>query len=296
LAERLTYGEHLVYKLVQRKKGLNMRIITFCSFKGGTAKTSTALNLGACLAKNHKKKVLLVDFDSQANLSIGLGIGPDSEETLVPVLQGTRKIQEVIQQTNIPDLFIVAANAYLDGIEKTQPLVGDPYAHERLRHALKSLGEIFDYCLVDTPPSLGWLTQSAFLAAHYNMICAIPEAYSVIGLRRLKEFQDSIQRYHSIDVLGVVLSLWDERGASNKTFLDEINGSFPNKLLKTRVRRDVSVSRAVLQGRAVIEYAPECRASGDYCSLTEEVLQLLEPSPARGKLEKLIKTTKKVTV
>lgn len=271
-----------------------MRIITLCSFKGGTAKTSTALSLGACLAKMHKKKVLLIDFDSQANLSIGLGIGPDSENTMVPVLQGTSKIKSVIQPTNIKQLDLIAANAYLDGIERT-PLLGvDPYAHERLRHALKDVENDYDYCFIDTPPSLGWLTQSAFFASHYNLICAIPEAYSVIGLRRLKEFQASIQKYHPIDVLGVILSLWDERGATNNTFLQEINESFPDKLLNTKIRRDVSVSRAVLQGKAVVEYAPESRASVDYQQLTQELLGILEQFQAKSKLKNL--TQKKITV
>src|SRR5437870_2177759 len=114
-----------------------MLTTTLCSFKGGTSKTSTALNVGACLAKFHKKKVLLIDSDAQANLSIGLGIGPDSESTLVPVLQGNTEIKKVIRETQIKNLFLIPANAYLDGIERTPALAGDPYAHERLRRALK---------------------------------------------------------------------------------------------------------------------------------------------------------------
>ena len=184
-----------------------MHIITLCSFKGGTAKTSTALSIGACLAKTHKKRVLLVDFDSQANLSIGLGIGPDSENTMVPVLQGNAKVQDIILETNIKGMSLIPANAYLDGIETTAALVRDLHAHLRLKEALQSVESDFDFCFIDTPPSLGWLTQSAFFASQYNLICAIPEAYSVIGLRRLKEFLDSIQKYHPVDVLGVILSL-----------------------------------------------------------------------------------------
>jgi chromosome partitioning protein len=112
-----------------------MRTFTFCSFKGGTSKTSTALHIGAFLAKYHKKKVLLVDFDSQANLSIGLGIGPDNLKTMVPVLQGQGAIKDVIQETSIKGLHLIPANAYLDGIERTPQLGNDPYAHERLRRA-----------------------------------------------------------------------------------------------------------------------------------------------------------------
>lgn len=247
-----------------------MQTFTFCSFKGGTAKTSTALHLGACLAQQHKKRVLLVDFDSQANLSVGLGIGPDSLMTMAPVLQGEKAIKDMIQPTSVDGLHIVAANAYLDGIERT--LTHDPYAHERLRRALKTIEDQYDYCFIDTPPSLGWLTQSAFFAAQHSLICAIPEAYSVLALRRLSDFQEGIRQHHPIDVLGVLLSFWDERGAVNRAFLDEINASFPAKLFDAKVRRDVAVSRAVLKGQTVFEMDDQGRAAQDYRSLTKEFL------------------------
>lgn len=250
-----------------------MQTFTFCSFKGGTSKTSTALHIGACLAKYHKKKVILVDFDSQANLSIGLGIGADNLKTMVPVLQGQVDIEEMVQETSIEGLYLIAANAYLDGIERTPQLGNDPYAHERLRRSLRSLENKFDFCFIDTPPSLGWLTQSAYFASQFSIICAIPEAYSVLALRRLKEFQESINQYHDIEVFGVVLSFWDERGAVNKLFLQEITDSFPEKLFNAKIRRDIAVSRAVLKGRPVIEEEKESRASQDYKALTEEFLQ-----------------------
>jgi chromosome partitioning protein len=250
-----------------------MHIVAFCSFKGGTAKTSNVLNISACLAKHHKKKVLLVDFDAQANLSIGLGIGPDSLRTMVPVLQGEKNIKEVIQETNIPGLYLVPANAYLDGIERSQQLAIDPYAHERLRRALSAIIHDFDYCFIDTPPSLGWLTQSAFFASSYSMICAIPEAYSIIALRRLKEFHHCIQQHHSIQPIGVVLSFWDERGAVNDEFMNEINRYFEGKIFPSKVRRDVAVSRAVLQGIPVIEFDPLTRASKDFIALTKEFIE-----------------------
>lgn len=250
-----------------------MFIATFCSFKGGTAKTSTVLNLAACLTRYHKKKVLLVDFDAQANLSIGLGIGPDSLKTMVPVLQGETPIKDVVQETGIDGLYLIPSNAYLDGIERSQHLAVDPYAHERLRRALSAVKTDFDFCFIDTPPSLGWLTQSAFFASQYSVICAIPEAYSVIALRRLKEFHDSVQQYHSIQPMGIVLSFWDERGATNQDFLREINRSFEGKIFSTKIRRDVAVSRAVLQGLPVIDYDLQTRASQDYIALTKDFLQ-----------------------
>ena len=250
-----------------------MHTFTFCSFKGGTSKTSTAMHVGACLAKFYQKRVLLVDFDSQANLSIGLGVGPDNLKTMVPVLQGQEDIRNVIQDTSIQGLHLIPANAYLDGIERTPQLGNDPYAHERLRRSLKTVEKDFDFCFVDTPPSLGWLTQSAFFASQYSVICAIPEAYSVIALRRLKEFQKSIRQYHAIEVFGVVISFWDERGAVNQALLNEINASFPNVTFNAKIRRDIAVSRAVLKGQTVFEYDKDSRASEDYKTLCEEFIK-----------------------
>jgi chromosome partitioning protein len=262
-----------------------MLTFTFCSFKGGTSKTSTALHIGAGLAKFHKKRVLLIDFDSQANLSIGLGVGPDELSTMVPVLQGERGLTSVIQNTSVEGLSLIPANAYLDGIERTPQLGNDPYAHERLRRGLKSVEQDFDLCFIDTPPSLGWLTQSAFFASQHSVICAIPEAYSIIALRRLKEFQASIRQYHDIRVLGVVLSFWDERGAVNKAFLSEIDSSFPNVTFASKIRRDMTVSRAVLKGQTVFDFDEASRAAEDYKILTQEFVTRLECVTPNFKLE-----------
>lgn len=273
-----------------------MRSITFCSFKGGTAKTSTVLHIGASLALNHKKKVLLVDFDSQANLSIGLGFGPDNLNTMVPILQGQAEIKEVIQTTKIANLSLIPANAYLDGIEKNPLLGNDPYAHERLRRALKAVENDFDFCFIDTPPSLGWLTQSAFFASQYSVICAIPEAYSVIALRRLRDFHTSIRQYHDIETLGLVLSFWDERGAVNKEFLNEITNTFPDKLFSAKVRRDVSVSRSVLEGKPVFETEPNSRAAQDYKLLAKEFLKKFENGSPNEKIKKNLRKENKVGI
>lgn len=230
------------------------------------------MHIGACLAKFHNKRVLLVDFDSQANLSIGLGFSPDNLKTMVPVLQGQNSIAEVIHDTSIKGLNLIPANAYLDGIEHNPPLGKDPYAHECLRRSLKPIEGDFDFCFVDTPPSLGWLTQSAFFASNYSVVCAIPEAYSVIALKRLKEFHANIGQYHNINVFGVVLSFWDERGAVNKGFLDEIHNSFPDKIFPSKVRRDIAVSRAVLKGQTIFDFDNASRASDDYKSLTNDFI------------------------
>jgi chromosome partitioning protein len=247
-----------------------MQTVVLCGFKGGTARTSTSLHLGAALAKFHQKKVLLVDFDPQANLSTGLGYGTDSLDTMVPVLQGEKTIREVIKGTQIPGLHIIPANTYLDQIESTSPLVSDPYAHERLRKALKPLD--FDFCFIDIPPSLGWLCQSAFFASNYSLICSVPEPYSVLALNRLLKYHSAVNENHRLEVLGVLFSMWDARGATNRAFLEGVESTFPGKIFSAKIRRDISVSRAVLHGVPVFETYPSSRVAEDYQAFTQEFL------------------------
>ena len=248
-----------------------MRTIVLCGFKGGTARTSTTLHLGSALALFHGKKVLLVDFDPQANLSTGLGLGTDNLETMVPVLQGEKSIRDVVKETAIPGLFVVPSNTYLDQIEATAPLVTDPYAHERLRKALRSLE--YDFCFIDIPPSLGWLCQSAFFAAQYSMICCVPEPYSVLALHRLAKYHNAINEHHTLEVLGVLFSMWDERGATNKAFIEGVESVFPEKVFQQKIRRDISVSRSVLHGQPVFDAFPKSRVAQDYQLFAEEFLR-----------------------
>lgn len=248
-----------------------MKKIAVSSFKGGTAKTSTTLHLGAALAKMHKKKVLLIDFDAQANLTAGLGFDPDENDSMASVLQGTKQVQDVIKPTYLTNLDIVPADTWLERVEVTGQLAADRYSHERLRDILEPLK--YDFVLIDTPPSLCWLTESALIAANHALVCATPEFYSVKGLERLSQFMDNIGQRHPLNILGVVLSFWNSRGKSNSAFLDVIERTFPDKLLKAKIRRDITISEASVFGKPVFESAPTSRACEDYTELTKELLK-----------------------
>jgi chromosome partitioning protein len=264
-------------KIPNHIRSLQMKIIAFSSFKGGTAKTSTCLHLGSALAKFYGAKVLLVDFDAQANLTFGLGFGIDCMPSIVDVLEGKIKAEGVILKTDDPNLFLLPANAYLDGIESRSPIVGDLYGHERLKKVLTSLA--YDFILIDTPPSLGWLTQSALFASQYSLICAMPEPYSIMALNRLNEIHSQIQEHHGIEILGVLLSFFDERGATNQGYVEAIESAFMGKLFKTKVRRDIAVSRTALKGKSVFDTMKQSRAGDDYKMLASEVLERLSLSP-----------------
>lgn len=250
-----------------------MKTIAISSFKGGTAKTSTTLHMGAALSRFHDAKVLLIDFDAQANLTAGLGFDPDEHDSLAQVLQGNAEVEEVIQKTYDPNLDLIPADTWLERVEVTGALAADRYSHEKLKTLLSPLN--YDYILIDTPPSLCWLTESAMIAANYSLVCATPEFYSVKGLERLSHFIDAISQRHPLSVLGVSLSFWNLRGKNNKAFVELINRTFPEKLLKTKIRRDISVSEAAIYGKPVFECIPGSRAGEDYVALTNEIVHRL---------------------
>ncbi len=249
-----------------------MKIITVNSFKGGTAKTSTSLNIGAGIAKYFHKKVLLIDFDAQANLTTGLGLDPDEQDSLANVLQGEKDIKDVIKKTFMKNLNIIPADTWLERVEVSGSLASDRYSHERLKSVLSPLKANYDYIIIDTPPAICWLTESALIAADHSLICVTPEFYSIKGLQRLSTFLNNISQRHRLNILGVVLSFWNQRGKNNAAFEAVIKNSFPKKLLSSRIRRDIAVSEAVIYGKPVFETAPNSRAAEDYRKLIDEIL------------------------
>jgi len=256
-----------------------VEIIAITSFKGGTAKTSTCLHVGSCLSLYHNKKVLLVDFDAQANLTTGLGLDPDEQDSMAVVLQGEKSINEVILKTSIPNLDIVPADAWLERVEVTGALAADRYSHERLKQILLPLD--YDYVFIDTPPSICWLTESALIAANDSLICTTPEFYSVKGLQRLAVFINNISKRHKLSIMGIALSFWHPRGKSNVDFQGVIEHTFPGKLMQAKIRRDIAISEATIYGKPVFKTAPKSRASDDYKALT---LELLEKSKCKAAL------------
>lgn len=248
-----------------------MKRIAVSSFKGGTAKTSTSLNLAAAFAKFHGQKVLLIDFDAQANLTTGLGYDPDTHDSMAQVLLKQKEISQVILHTQVDQLDLIPADTWLERVEVTGELAADRYSHEKLREILSSVD--YDIVVIDTPPSLCWLTESALIASDYSLVCATPEFYSVKGLQRLGQFMENLSHRHPLDVIGVALSFWNPRGKSNDAFQKLIDETFPGKLFNTKVRRDVHVSEASIHGKPIFEVAPQSRAAEDYRSLSEELLE-----------------------
>lgn len=254
-----------------------MRVLTVSSFKGGTAKTSIALNTGSALAKFYNKRVLYIDFDAQANLTAGLGFDPDTSDSLAPALQGEKSICDLILKTDLENVDLIPADTWLERVEVTGALAQDRYSHEKLKNLLKEVD--YDLVIVDTPPSLCWLTESALIACTHALVCATPEFYSIKGLQRLSYFMHYIAERHPFEVLGVVLSFFNHRGKNNAAFLSVIEEAFPGKLLESKIRRDIAVTEASICGKSLFDVKPNSRAAQDFKALCDEVHgQLFETS------------------
>ena len=145
--------------------------------------------------------------------------------------------------------------------------------HEKLKNITRGLD--YDIVIIDTPPSLCWLTESALIAADFSLISATPEFYSVKGLERLSQFIETLAKRHPLEILGVMLSFWNPRGKNNKAFMEVIENTFPGKLLETKIRRDIQISEAAIFGESVFDVAKDSRASEDYLNVTREVLHRL---------------------
>ncbi len=255
-----------------------MKTTVALGFKGGTGKTTVSLHLGAALALFHKKKVLLIDFDPQANLTQGLGYDPDSEDTMVPVLKKNKTIEDVVQETRIPNLSIIKANTYLDQVENSLELCQDPLSVLRLKKALLEVKDKYDYCFIDVPPSLGWLCKAASFASDYTIINSVPEPYSILAMSRLHQYIKAVKEENDIKIMGVVLSKWSSRTLLSKDSVDALEDSFPEGSFKTKIRTDMSINNAILSGEPVFLFDPTCRASEDFKSLAIEFLEREKPT------------------
>lgn len=250
-----------------------MKTIVCCSFKGGTGKTTVCLNLAAALSKFHEKRVLLIDFDPQANLSRGLAFTPGDKRTMMPVLQGKLVLKEAIQKSYVNNLDIVVSNKYLTNIAKASELISDPYSHERLGQAIETVKNQYDYCFIDIPPSFGWLCQSAFYASQKALICTELSPYSVDVLDDLKSYLDEVSSRHPISILGVLLSFWNSKAVDNPDLLEKVENIFPNKIFQTRIRRDILVQRCIFEGKAIFDSDIKSRGAEDYKLAAEEFLK-----------------------
>jgi chromosome partitioning protein len=249
-------------------------VIVLANQKGGVAKTTTTINLGACLAELGKK-VLIVDNDPQGNATSGLGIDRyNLSQCLYNVLIDGEPIEDIIQPCENSGLFIAPATIQLAGAEIE--LVSAISREHKLKRALDSIKNDYDFILVDCPPSLGLLTINALTAADKILIPIQCEYYALEGLTLLMNTVTLVQKHLNpeLEILGVLLTMFDARTNLSIQVVDEVKAFFPGKVFKSIVPRNVRLSEAPSHGKAIIDYDSKSKGAEVYRELAKEVLEI----------------------
>lgn len=249
------------------------KILAIINQKGGVGKSTTAVNLAAALGAAGKE-VLLVDLDPQGNATSGYGIDKrDIGQCVYNVLLGETPVEDVILAKVGKGVDVLPSTISLAGAEVE--LVNEMARENRLKNALGSLRGRYDYILIDCPPSLGLLTINALVAADKLLIPIQCEFYALEGVTKLL---DSMKRVKSVlnpslDIYGIVLTMYDSRTNLSKQVVDEVRSFFGDTVFKTLIPRTVKLSEAPSYGQPIIEYAPENKGTEAYNELAQEVIQ-----------------------
>lgn len=259
------------------------RILAVANQKGGVGKTTTAINLGTAMAAIGKC-VLIIDLDPQGNASTGLGIlTEDRKISSFDVLLDPNMITQALLATAVPGLLIMPSTLDLLGVENE--LANAPDRPFRLKQAIELIKNIqiktavgtkpFDYIIIDCPPSFNLLTINAMAAAQSVLVPVQAEFFALEGLSQLTnsitEFRERLNP--TLDILGIVLTMVDERTKLSKTVAQEVASVFGDKLYKAVIPRNVSVSEAPSHGKPVLLYDLQASGSKAYIELAKEILQ-----------------------
>lgn len=254
------------------------KIIAIVNQKGGVGKTTTSINLSACLA-HIGKKVLLIDIDPQSNTTSGLGIDKHVIETSVyDVLINDTDIKNTIIDTKIDNLKICPSNIQLAGAEiELVPMIS---REMRLKSALEDIKESYDFIIMDCPPSLGLLTLNALTAADSVLVPIQCEYYALEGLSQLMSTINLIKKHLNkrLEVEGVVLTMYDPRTNLSIQVVEEVRKHFNSKVYRTIIPRNVRLSEAPSFGLPIILYDEKSKGSEAYLNLAEEVISYAQES------------------
>lgn len=254
--------------------------IVIANQKGGVGKTTTAVNLAACLAERGMR-VLLVDEDPQGNATSGLGIDKrELDGTVYEVIVHELNVKEAIISTGMENLDILPSSIDLAGAEIE--LVSVIGRERRLRDALEAVSDEYDYIIIDSPPSLGLITINALAASDQVLVPIQCEFYALEGLSQLVKTITLVKKHINpkLKIEGVVLTMFDARTNLSTQVVEEVMKFFPEKVHKVIIPRNVRLGEAPSHGLPITKYDPKCLGSTAYKELTEEILLL------GGKIEK----------
>lgn len=249
-------------------------IIALLNQKGGVGKTTTAINYGAYLAKAGRR-VLIVDFDPQGNATSGLGLDKQKLElTIYDSLFGRGEMDRTVQETGVPGLRIIPANANLAAAEVE--LVNFDSREYLLQRALQGLD--YDYILIDCPPSLGLLTLNALTAANWLLIPVQTEYYALEGLGQLLAVLQRVREGLNprLELLGVIGTMYDGRTSLSDQVYGELKRHFGDKVCTTLIPRNVRLAEAPSYGKPIAEHDKWSKGARAYKQLTKELISRVE--------------------
>ena len=245
------------------------KIIAVTNQKGGVGKTTTAVNLAACLGVL-EKKVLLIDSDPQANASSGLGIDIDNVRLgTYQLLEHNCSAQDAVINTSAPNVDLIAAHIDLVAIEIE--LIDLEEREYMLLKALQPIKDLYDYILIDCAPSLGLLTLNALTASDSIIIPIQCEYFALEGLGKLLNTVKSVQKIHNktLDIEGLLLTMYDSRLRLSNQVVEEVQNHFNDMVFKTIIQRNVRLGEAPSFGESIINYDVNSKGASNYLSLAQ---------------------------
>lgn len=248
------------------------RVICIANQKGGVGKTTSSVNIAAGLGQIGRR-VLIIDMDPQGNASSGLGVKryETQENSIYHVLIGEKELKDVIHEVKEKGLSIATANPDLVGAEIE--LVDMPRREYRLKEAIASVADQFDYVLIDCPPSLGLLTVNSLTAANSFLVPLQCEYYALEGLSQLLNTAGLIKKglNTQLKIEGILLTMFDTRNNLSHQVVSEIKAHFADKVFDSIIPRNVRLSEAPSHGQSIFEYDPKSVGAKKYLSLVKEL-------------------------
>lgn len=267
------------------------RVICLVNQKGGVGKTTTSVNIAAAMA-HLGRKVLLLDLDPQGNASSGLGLKRHEyqDANIYHALIGERPLISTIYKTQSPNLSISPANSDLVGAEIE--LIDVPQREYQLKKAIETVNQIFDYILIDCPPSLGMLTLNALTAAETFMVPLQCEYYALEGLSQLLNTAGLIKKQMNpnLRIEGIVLTMFDTRNNLSHQVVSEIQTHFGDKVFKAVIPRNVRLSEAPSHGLSIFDYDNRSVGAIKYRELAEELDRRVYGQAEKASEQKLVQS------